>query len=164
MAKKIYEQYVEQRAEALRKRLAPVEVLFSSKGHIQALSQDDGSGNRLNLQTKGWPTEYMGLPFRIVHDQVEPIKLRCVDGGSAEAHLFRSSRRAADQQIAGHNTARAKMMLENEETLKLLGKVITEAQLSDLIVAFAEDAIMSGANTPFQAAVYQAVVNYGRFE
>src|SRR5688572_1132308 len=115
MPKSIHEQYLELRAEAIRARKAPVEVIFNHNGQTRAIQENED-----HFGASGGPgtlaTTYMGLPFRINPDQPHPICLRSVDGGSEEALEFRSSRRAADQAIAGNNTARAKMMLENEET------------------------------------------------
>jgi hypothetical protein len=167
----IHDQVLEQRRALIRERQAPVEVLFNDAGYTQAMKENEGHFGAVTPAMR--PTTYMGFPFRTRPGQLELVMLRGVPGNSEEARQFRASQRddfasgsrqAADEAIAGNNTARARMLLENEPTLQALGKVITEPQISDLVEAFAGEAVAAGTATPLQRALYEAVTLHGRFE
>jgi hypothetical protein len=162
----ICERVIQLRAELLRTRQAPVEVLFSTEGYRLALAHKNSIGSHFSAPsgTDVVPATYMGLPFRTVPEQAELVVLRAVPGGSDEAREFRASRRAADQAIAGNNLARARMVrmvLANDALREALGTVATVAQLSDVIMAF----VRAHPNEqPMTDVLVDWVQTHGRFE
>lgn len=166
----IHEQVIQLRAAALTRREAPVEVMFSQEGYKRAMAETSGTDlSRWGMSTgqQHW-TSYMGYPFQVLGGG-EDVSLRCVPGGSQEAKDFRAGKRSVDQEHPGRQTphgyhaTRAKMMVDDQATLELMGKAANAAQVCDFIRAFldADDATHWG---DFEKALDRVVVQHGRFE
>ncbi len=156
------------RREAITQRMAAIGITFSPEGYTRALADTvPGMDPWSPANPFKAPLFYMNLPYTVIDKQEEPVLLTLVPGGSAEARAFRAAQNSVygkAPQPSGFMAARARMVLADEDTVRMMGQVITEAQLCDLIMAFADNAITAGTNTPFQRAVHSAVANFGSFE
>lgn len=156
---RIHDAVVRLRREAITRKEAPVEVLFSPDGFTRAQANNVPGMDPWSAR-QPW-THYLGYPFRVVREQAEPVALRCVPGGSPEAKAARAESRAQPTP-QGVMHGRAKMMLADEATLKALGQAIDLPQLCDLIMIYIKS--KGGPATPFQHELADVVREHGRFE
>jgi hypothetical protein len=129
-----------------RKGRTPTVVMFSQEGYRNALYQDcHGTcfGTPTNPPTK---LKYMGMPYSINREQVEPVKV--LDEQQVEGGI----RLEVSDPFA--NTEK------RTETVVLIGRALTHVQLSNIIAAYTE----ANPSGDFSAALAAVVRAYGRFE
>lgn len=123
----------------------PAGIIFSHHGFMKARMEDrDGTG------FSGDTTTYMGLPYRVDHQQEADVRL--VDTEEVQGGIR--------LQVRGVHDDPERCVQE----VVLIGRALTERQLADLVMAHCQPHIDAGTQTPFQRALHSAVVNFGRFE
>lgn len=149
------------RREAITRREAAIGVTFSQEGYMRAMADTVPGMDPWNGGApQGTPKTYLGLPYEVVPGQADEVALVLVPGGSEAAKAFRATGRAQPGVGHGAHQARARMLLEDADTLALMGRQATTAQISDLVMAWAD----LRPNNPFAAALANAVQKHGRFE
>lgn len=160
--KPVHEQVRDLMRKAHMDRMAPVGIVFSQKGYEKAVGQSVPGMRAFTGETdqSHVATRYLGLPFTVSTSLTQgDVLLDLVPGGSAEAKAARTGRSAAvtlSTRLA-ELEAGGKLGLT---TMTLIGGKLSVAQISDLVVAWA-DANPLG---PLSEALRNAVTLHGRFE
>jgi len=139
-----HEAVVRLRREAITQRMAPIAITFSPEGHTRA-EADTVPGmtpwGRFEYYPEDMtsrPTTYLGLPFDVVQTQVESVLLTLVPGGSPEAREARAAQREAPGVGHGAHQARARMLLEDADTLRLMAAQATKEQVFEFLRLWGE--------------------------
>jgi hypothetical protein len=149
----ILEQYREQRRRLATAYIMPTRITFSGPGYTKMMSEADSMTLMLNPNTPaGQPTTYDGLPYSVVNDQPEEIKLHnsMTDSGPQRAIKF-----AMKGSFGKLGTEEPKTMVE------IVAQSLDAATLCDIIMHWL------GADPhwgDFEKELHAVVERHGRFE
>ena len=146
----ILEQYREQRRKLATAYIMPTRITFSASGYTKMMSEADSMTLMLNPNTPaGQPTTYDGLPYSVVNDQPEEIKLHnsMTDTGRQRAITIKGTM--------------GKLGEEPKTMVQLVASSLDAATLCDIIMEWL------GADPhwgDFEKELHAVVEKHGRFE
>ena len=144
--KSILEDYREQRRRLSEAYIMPTRITFSAEGYLKAKAMTDAYSLMDNFLT-GVPQTFDGLPFNVVRDQHEDIKVHnAMTDVRARGSI--AVRLSADLSDARKTVA------------DIIGGNMSEDQISDIVMGFVE----ANPRSQLAAALKEAVRLHGRFE